>query len=92
LGSGTGRRVYRGTFAGALLPSPDEPRGAIGLLKPGDVIGYESGGEVAHVAVVTGVDPSGWPIIASHTADRLYVPWDLGWGSDTVFWFIHIVY
>lgn len=92
IGSGTGRRVYWGTFAGALLPLPGEPRGAIGLLQPGDVIGYEISGEVAHVAVVAGFDPSGWPVIASHTADRLYSPWDLGWDRDTVFCFIHIVY
>jgi len=91
-GSGAGRRVYRGDFAGALLPLPDSTRGAIGLLQPGDVIGYESGGEVAHVAVVVGIDPYGWPIIASHTADRLYFPWDLGWDEDTIFWFIHIVH
>lgn len=92
LGSGAGRRVYRGTFAGALLPLPDEPRGAIGLLEPGDVIGYDTGNGVSHVAVVAGIDPSGWPVIASHTADRLYFPWDLGWDRDTVFWFVHIVY
>jgi hypothetical protein len=91
-GSGAGRRLYRGDFAGALLPLPDSTRGAISLLQPGDIIGYESGGEVVHVAVVVGVDPYGWPIIASHTADRLYFPWDLGWDQDTVFWFIQIVY
>ena len=92
MGSGTGRRVYRGDFAGALLPLPGETRGAIGLLQPGDVIGYETGGEVSHVAVVAAIDPYGWPVIASHTADRLFFPWDLGWDQDTVFWFVHIVY
>lgn len=92
LGSGTGRSVFRGDFAGALLPLPDEPRGAVGLLQPGDVIGYEIRGELTHVAVVAAVDPCGWPVIASHTADRLFFPWDLGWDQDTVFWFVQIVY
>lgn len=92
MGSGAGRRMYRGDFAGALLPLPDSTRGAIGLLQPGDVIGYESDGEVAHVAIVVGADPYGWPVIASHTADRLYFPWDLGWDQDTIFWFIHVIY
>jgi hypothetical protein len=92
LASGRGERVFRGSFAAAVQPSEGSLRGPVGFLQPGDVIAYEPGGEIKHVAVVTGFDPSGWPVIASHTADRLFFPWDLGWGSRTVFWFIHVVY
>lgn len=92
LASGRGRAVFRGQFAEAILPSAESPRGPIGLLEPGDMIGYETEGQISHVAVIVDFDPSGWPVIASHTADRLFFPWDLGWDGDTVFWFVRIVY
>ncbi len=78
-------RVYRG---GDL----DDPAGVAALLEPGDVIGYQTKGEICHVAVVVGADPVGYPTIVSHTADRLYFPWDLGWDKGTIFWFIKITY
>lgn len=61
-------------------------------LEPGDIIAYEIRGQIYHVAVVVGKDPRGYVTIASHTSDRLYFPWDLGWDQSTVFWFIKISY
>lgn len=74
----------------ALSTSPAMP--PVGQLEPGDIIAYEVKGEIHHVAVVAGRDPRGYVTIASHTADRLYFPWDLGWSENTVFWFIKISY
>ena len=48
--------------------------------------------EICHVAVVVGKDPAGYVTIASHTADRLFFPWDVGWNDTTVFWLLKIVY
>lgn len=92
LSSGAGERLYRGTFTGAVTPTDEYPSGVVASLEPGDVIGYENEGELHHVAVVVGKDPKGYVTIASHTSDRLYFPWDLGWDKDTVFWFVKITY
>lgn len=62
------------------------------LLSEGDIIAYTREGEICHVAVVVGFDPLGYPLIASHTSDRLFFPFDLGWTDTTVFWFLHITY
>ncbi len=62
------------------------------LLSEGDIIAYTRDGEICHVAVVVGFDPLGYPLIASHTSDRLFFPFDLGWTETTVFWFLHITY
>lgn len=90
LSSSKGIRLFRGTFseAGSGVQS-DSPAGE---LEPGDIIAYEIKGQLCHVAVVAGKDPRGYVTIASHTADRLYFPWDLGWDDSTVFWFIKITY
>ena len=61
-------------------------------MEPGDLIGYETKGQISHVAVVVGKDPSGYVTIASHTSDRLFFPWDMGWNDSTVFWLIKITY
>lgn len=66
------------------------PAGAVHRLLPGDVIGYEQGGEIRHVSVMVGHDPAGYPLVNSHTGDRYHVPWDLGWDARTVFWLLHI--
>lgn len=90
LSSGMGRRLFRGTFSEA--GSGIHPDSVASQLEPGDVIAYEIKGQLYHVAVVAGRDPRGYITIVSHTADRLYFPWDLGWDDSTVFWFIKITY
>lgn len=90
LSSGRGLRLFRGTFSEA--GSGVQPESPAGRLEPGDIIAYEKKGQVSHVAVVVGKDPRGYVTIASHTADRLYFPWDLGWDDSAVFWFIKITY
>ncbi len=90
LSTGRGKRIYTGTFAGAVKRTPEHPFGVVATLEPGDIIGYETKGQVCHVAVVLGKDPRGYVTIASHTTDRLYFPWDMGWNDQTVFWFVKI--
>jgi hypothetical protein len=90
LSTGRGERIYTGTFAGAVKRTPEHPSGVVATLEPGDIIGYETKGQVCHVAVVIGKDPRGYVTIASHTTDRLFFPWDMGWNDQTVFWFVKI--
>lgn len=92
LSTGRAEKIYTGTFAGAVKRTSEYPRGAVSVLEPGDLIGYETGGQICHVAVVVGKDPSGYVTIASHTSDRLFFPWDMGWNDNTVFWLIKITY
>lgn len=92
LSSGKGQRLFRGDYQEAVKPRDGCPDGIVSLLEPGDIIAYETKGQICHVAVVVGKDPRGYVTIASHTADRLHFPWDLGWDKETVFWFIKIVY
>lgn len=92
LSSGAGKLLYKGKFAGAVTPTEEFPLGPVAALEPGDIIGYEDGGELHHVAVVVGKDPKGYVTIGSHTSDRLFFPWDLGWDKDTVFWLVKITY
>ncbi len=98
LSSGRGYRIFRGKFGEAVSASQSLQGEASPELSPvdrlelGDIIAYEIKGEIHHVAVVVGKDPRGYVTIASHTADRLYFPWDLGWSENTVFWFIKISY
>jgi hypothetical protein len=92
LSSGRGETLYRGKFAKAVESTKEHPQGIVSALELGDVIAYETRGEISHVAVVVGKDPRGYVTIASHTADRLYFPWDLGWDRDTVYWLITITY
>jgi len=92
LSSGKGQRLLRGTYQDAVKPREGFPTGVISALEPGDIIAYEAGGRIVHVAVVTGKDPKGYVTIASHTADRLHFPWDLGWDKGTVFWLVKIVW
>ncbi|MGI6163795.1 MAG: amidase domain-containing protein [Bacillota bacterium] len=98
LSSGRGYRIFRGKFAEAVSASQilqgeaSTAMPPVDRLEPGDIIAYEVKGEIHHVAVVVGRDPRGYVTIASHTADRLYFPWDLGWSESIVFWFIKISY
>jgi hypothetical protein len=81
-GGGRATLLARGTWS-RVAP-------ALGQLKPGDIIGYQSKGTVTHVSVVTGNDSAGTPVVAAHTADRFRNPWDLGWDKDTVYWLVHL--
>lgn len=92
LSSCRGVKLFAGSFEEAMKPTGRYPGGPVAGLEPGDLVAYQVKGEIAHVAVVTGHDPYGYPLIASHTSDRLAFPWDLGWGKGAVFWFIHVVY
>lgn len=92
ISTGRAEKIYSGTFSGAVKRTPEYPYGAVSSLEPGDLIGYETKGQISHVAVVVGKDPSGYVTIASHTSDRLFFPWDMGWNDSTVFWLIKITY
>lgn len=53
-------------------------------LRPGDIVAYVKKGKVTHVALVTGVDSKGYPLITCHNLDRYRVPWDMGWSGNGV--------
>jgi hypothetical protein len=60
-------------------------------ISPGDIISYEKDGDIVHVSIVTAIDSMGVPLVNSHTNDRYHVPWDLGWNSGNVnFWLLKI--
>lgn len=62
-------------------------------LQPGDIIAYAKKGKVSHVAVVTGFDSKGYPLVNCHNADRYRVPWDIGWRyNGTTFYLISVHY
>lgn len=60
-------------------------------LLPGDFIAYEKKGDITHISVVTGADSKGYSLVTCHNTDRNNVPWDLGWSSSKVrFWLIRV--
>jgi len=60
-------------------------------LQPGDIVAYVKKGKVTHIAVVTGTDSAGYPLVSCHNADRSHVPFDIGWNYDvTTFILIHV--
>lgn len=62
-------------------------------LRPGDFVAYENKGKITHISTVTGLDSKGYPLVTCHNADRLLVPYDLGWSNDNiVFHLIHVHY
>ncbi|HWR61688.1 MAG TPA: amidase domain-containing protein [Clostridia bacterium] len=62
-------------------------------LLPGDFIAYEKGGDITHISVVTGADSKGYSLVTCHNTDRYNVPWDLGWSSTKVrFWLVRVHY
>ncbi len=62
-------------------------------LLPGDFIAYEKKGDITHISVVTGADSKGYSLVTCHNADRNNVPWDLGWSSSQVkFWLVRVHY
>lgn len=62
-------------------------------LLPGDFVAYEKKGDITHVSVVTGTDAKGYPLVTCHNTDRNNVPWDLGWSTKKIkFWLIRVHY
>lgn len=60
---------------------------------PGDFVAYEKNGDITHISVVTGADSKGYSLVSCHNTDRNRVPWDLGWSSSKVkFWLIRVHY
>ncbi|HHW43940.1 hypothetical protein GFC01_09680 [Desulfofundulus thermobenzoicus] len=88
--SGRSQRIARGTFPELNQPAGRFPRGAVGELQKGDVIGYEEKGHIEHFAIVVGTDSRGYPLVNAHTVDRYHCPWDMGWDRKTVFHLFHI--
>jgi hypothetical protein len=89
--SGYVRLIASGTFEELTQPTEKFPYGAIGELKPGDLIAYVLHGEdVDHFGILVGYDDYGYPLVNSHTADRQRVPFDLGWDQHTRYQLLHI--
>lgn len=88
--SGRAVLVARGRYPEVVSPRPDRPKGAIGELGPGDLIGYEEKGNIEHISMVTARDSRGTLLVNSHTADRYHVPWDIGWDRSTVYWLVRL--
>ncbi|WFA10114.1 amidase domain-containing protein [Tissierella sp. Yu-01] len=83
--SGRGTLIAKGTYEEVLKASYS--------LLPGDYIAYEKEGKVAHISIVSGMDPKGYALVNSHNADRYKVPWDLGWNTEgIIFWLVRINY
>lgn len=62
-------------------------------LLPGDFVAYEKKGDITHISVVTGVDSRGYSLVTCHNTDRNNVPWDLGWSSKKIkFWLVRVHY
>lgn len=88
----TGRAtvIGRGTYADVMQPTAEHSGGLMGLLDPGDIIGYEEKGSVEHLAIIVDIDHRGYVLVNSHTADRYRVPWDLGWDKSVVYWLVRM--
>jgi hypothetical protein len=62
-------------------------------LLPGDMVVYAKKGKIAHVSIVTGLDSKGCPLVNSHNLDRYRVPWDIGWNTENItFYLIRVHY
>lgn len=88
--SGQGSLVAKGAYGKVVRPTRSNPRGAIGALRPGDLIGYEEDNRIQHFVIIVGKDSRGHPVVNSHTSDRYHVPWDLGWDRKTVYWLFRV--
>lgn len=82
----------RGTYDQITHDTAGHPRGAIGQLRIGDLIGYQEHGVLVHSAIVVGFDPHGLPLTDTHTNDRFHAPWEFGWKKGTVYWLWHVHY
>lgn len=92
LDGGLAIKVMRGSFQEVTEASKEYPQGAVNVLHPGDIIGYEEKGQIRHVSVVVGRDSAGYVLVDSHTADRYHMPWDMGWDKGTIYWLLQVVY
>lgn len=90
--SGRGSVFASGTYSDLMQSTRRFPSGALGAVRPGDVIGYSERGRIVHLALVVGRDPSGYVLVNSHTADRFHVPWDIGWDRTTHFHLVRVHY
>lgn len=88
----TGRAsvAYRGTFPALGKRMASDPRGLRPMLQAGDLIAYQVKGKMEHLAIVTGFDSRGYPLVNSHTSDRYHVPFDLGWDRRTIYWLVRM--
>jgi hypothetical protein len=83
--SGRGSQIAKGKYANIYQ--------AAYSLRPGDIVAYAKKGKVTHIAVVTGLDSAGYPLVSCHNADRSRVPFDIGWDyGETTFILIHMNY
>lgn len=89
--SGRATLIARGRYPVITQSTAQFPHGAVGALRPGDLISYVERGRAVHTAIVVGYDPHGVPVVDSHTSDRFHVPWDLGWDQRTRYslWHVH---
>ncbi len=91
--SGRGRVLKRGDFEEVTKQTPDSPIGSAGKLKIGDLICFETKGQIDHFSIITALDSKGYPMINSHTVERYHVPFDIGWeGKGIKFHLIKIMY
>jgi hypothetical protein len=74
--SGKGYEMARGTYSQVYKTAYE--------LIPGDAIAFVEKGKVVHMAIVTGADSKGYPLVNTHTTDRYHVPWDLGWNDSDI--------
>ncbi|WP_026477377.1 amidase domain-containing protein [Alkaliphilus transvaalensis] len=83
--SGRASVIIRGSYEQVLKESYK--------LLPGDYVAYEKKGEVVHISVVTGTDSKGFPLVNSHNADRHRTPFDIGWNTNGIkFWLVRVHY
>lgn len=81
--SGRGKAIKHGSYSEVINESYN--------LSKGDIIAYEKKGKVVHICVVSGIDSKGYRLVNSHNTDRFRVPWDLGFTSKGVkFWLIKL--
>jgi hypothetical protein len=78
--SGRGSLIMKGSYEEVLKNSYN--------LLPGDYIGYEKKGRVAHISIVSGIDAKGYALVHSHNTDRYHVPWDLGWSNKGIIFYL----
>lgn len=89
IGSGRAGASFRGKYPAAWKTAVKGGRFPV-KLQLGDLVAYQVKGKMEHVAIVTGFDAHGYPLVNSHTIDRYHVPFDLGWDRNTVFWLVKV--
>lgn len=85
--------LYSGRASQIAYGTYDQVLKASYSLEPGDLISYVRNRKVEHTAVVTGADAKGYALVNCHTVDSYRVPWDLGWNSkDVKFYLLKVNY